>query len=226
MSIVIAVDGTAASGKGTLARKLAAHYGFAHLDSGALYRLTALAVLASGGDPADEADALRGARSIDLSLMGDPAIRTDVVGQAASKVAGLGAVRAALLDFQRDFLAHPPGGSPGAVMDGRDIGTVIAPNATAKLYVDARPELRAHRRRLELSAMGIDRDEADLLRELVARDAADKARPISPLKQAPDAALLDTSDLGIEPAFAAALALVEPKIRAALEGMLKDRHRG
>jgi cytidylate kinase len=226
MSIVIAVDGTAASGKGTLARKLAAHYGFAHLDSGALYRLTALAVLASGGDPADEADALQGARSIDLSMMGDRAIRTDVVGQAASKVAGLGAVRAALLDFQRDFLAHPPGGSPGAVMDGRDIGTVIAPNATAKLYVDARPELRAHRRRLELSAMGIDRDEADLLRELVARDAADKARPISPLKQAPDAALLDTSDLGIEPAFAAALALVEPKIRAALEGMLKDRHRG
>jgi cytidylate kinase len=226
MSIVIAVDGTAASGKGTLARKLAAHYGFAHLDSGALYRLTALAVLASGGDPANEADALKGARSIDLSMMGDPAIRTDVVGQAASKVAGLGAVRAALLDFQRDFLAHPPGGSPGAVMDGRDIGTVIAPNATAKLYVDARPELRAHRRRVELSAMGIDRDEADLLRELVARDAADKARPISPLKQAPDAALLDTSDLGIEPAFAAALALVEPKIRAALEGMLKDRHRG
>jgi cytidylate kinase len=226
MSIVIAVDGTAASGKGTLARKLAAHYGFAHLDSGALYRLTALAVLASGGDPADEADALQGARSIDLSMMGDRAIRTDVVGQAASKVAGIGAVRAALLDFQRDFLAHPPGGSPGAVMDGRDIGTVIAPNATAKLYVDARPELRAHRRRLELSAMGIDRDEADLLRELVARDAADKARPISPLKQAPDAALLDTSDLGIEPAFAAALALVEPKVRAALEGMLKDRHRG
>ena len=226
MSIVIAVDGTAASGKGTLARKLAAHYGFAHLDSGALYRLTALAVLASGGDPANEADALKGARSIDLSMMGDPAIRTDVVGQAASKVAAIGAVRAALLDFQRDFLAHPPGGSLGAVMDGRDIGTVIAPGATAKLYVDARPELRAHRRRLELSAMGIDRDEADLLRELVARDAADKARPISPLKQAPDAALLDTSDLGIEPAFAAALALVEPKIRAALEGMLKDRHRG
>ena len=226
MSIVIAVDGTAASGKGTLARKLAAHYGFAHLDSGALYRLTALAVLASGGDPANEADALKGARSIDLSMMGDRAIRTDVVGQAASKVAGIGAVRAALLDFQRDFLAHPPGGSPGAVMDGRDIGTVIAPNATAKLYVDARPELRAHRRRLELSAMGIDRDEADLLRELVARDAADKARPISPLCQAPDAALLDTSDLDIDAAFAAALALVEPKIRAALEGMLKDRHRG
>ncbi|HEU4550377.1 MAG TPA: (d)CMP kinase [Rhizomicrobium sp.] len=226
MSIVIAVDGTAASGKGTLARKLAAHYGFAHLDSGALYRLTALAVLASGGDPANEADALKGARSIDLSMMGDPAIRTDVVGQAASKVAAIGAVRAALLDFQRDFLAHPPGGSLGAVMDGRDIGTVIAPGATAKLYVDARPELRAHRRRLELCAMGIDREEADLLRELLARDAADKARPISPLKQAPDAALLDTSDLGIEPAFAEALRLVDPKVRPLLGGGSKDRHRG
>ena len=226
MSIVIAVDRTAASGKGTLARKLAAHYGFAHLDSGALYRLTALAVLASGGDPANEADALKGARSIDLSMMGDPAIRTDVVGQAASKVAAIGAVRAALLDFQRDFLAHPPGGSLGAVMDGRDIGTVIAPGATAKLYVDARPELRAHRRRLELCAMGIDREEADLLRELLARDAADKARPISPLKQAPDAALLDTSDLGIEPAFAEALRLVDPKVRPLLGGGSKDRHRG
>jgi cytidylate kinase len=127
MSIVIAVDGTAASGKGTLARKLAAHYGFAHLDSGALYRLTALAVLEAHGDPAREADALKGARSIDLSMAGDPAIRTDTVGQAASQVAAIAAVRAALLDFQKDFLAHPPGGGLGAVMDGRDIGTVIAP---------------------------------------------------------------------------------------------------
>jgi cytidylate kinase len=226
MSIVIAVDGTAASGKGTLARKLAAHYGFAHLDSGALYRLTALAVLEAHGDPAREADALKGARSIDLSMAGDPAIRTDIVGQAASQVAAIAAVRAALLDFQKDFLAHPPGGGLGAVMDGRDIGTVIAPDAAAKLYIDARPELRAHRRWLELKSMGIARDEAGLLRELMARDAADKARPISPLKQAPDAALLDTSDLGIEPAFAAALALVEPKVRPFLGGSSKDRHRG
>ncbi len=226
MSIVIAVDGTAASGKGTLARRLAAHYGFAHLDSGALYRLTALAVLEAHGDPAREADALKGARSIDLSMAGDPAIRTDIVGQAASQVAAIGAVRAALLDFQKDFLAHPPGGGLGAVMDGRDIGTVIAPHAAAKLYIDARPELRAHRRWLELKSMGIARDEAGLLRELMARDAADKARPISPLKQAPDAALLDTSDLAIEPAFAAALALVEPKVRPFLEGSSKDRHRG
>jgi cytidylate kinase len=222
MSVVIAVDGTAASGKGTLAKKLAAHFGFAHLDSGALYRLTALAVLTAGGDPKAQADALHGAQSIDLSMAGDLAIRTDVVGQAASQVAAIPAVRAALFDFQRSFLLQPPGGSPGAVMDGRDIGTVICPDATAKLYVDARPELRANRRWRELGTMGIQRDEADLLRELMARDAADKARPISPLARAPDAALLDTSDLGIDAAFAAALTLVSPKVESAL----KDRHRG
>jgi len=221
-SIVIAVDGTAASGKGTLAKKLAAHFGFAHLDSGALYRLTALAVLAAKGDPRNEADALKGAQSMDLSLAGDLSIRTDVVGQAASHVAAIPAVRQALLDFQQSFLTHPPGGSPGAVMDGRDIGTVICPEAAAKLYIDARPELRAHRRWLELKSMGIERDEKGLLAELNARDAADKSRPISPLKLALDAALLDTSDLGIDAAFAAALALVSPKV----EGALKDRHRG
>ena len=221
-SIIIAVDGTAASGKGTLAKRLAAHFGFAHLDSGALYRLTALAVLQANGDPKSEADAIRGAQSIDLTMAGDPAIRTDKIGQAASFVAAIPAVRQALFDFQRGFLDRPPGGSPGAVMDGRDIGTVICPEATAKLYVDARPELRAHRRWLELKGMGIDRDEAGLLAELNARDAADKSRPISPLKPAPDADLLDTSDLGIDPAFAAALTLVSPKIL----GALKDRHRG
>jgi cytidylate kinase len=222
MTIVIAVDGTAASGKGTLAKKLAAHFGFAHLDSGALYRLTALAVLEAKGDPANEADAVRGAQTMDLSRAGDPAIRTDIVGKAASHVAAIPAVRSALLEFQRNFLAHPPGGSPGAVMDGRDIGTVICPGATAKLYVDARPEVRARRRWTELKNMNIRRAEQDVLAELTARDAADKSRPIAPLKQAPDADLLDTSDLGIDAAFAAALALVTPKI----EGTLKDRHRG
>jgi cytidylate kinase len=222
MSIVIAVDGTAASGKGTLAKKLAQHYGFAHLDSGALYRLTAFSVLEAKGDPKNEADALRGAQTLDFNLAGDLRIRTDTIGQAASHVAGIAAVRAALLDFQREFLAHPPGGSPGAVMDGRDIGTVICPTATAKLYVDARPEIRARRRWAELKAMGIRRGEVDLLNELNARDAADKTRSISPLIQAPDAALLDTSDLGIDAAFAAALALVSSKV----EGALKDRPRG
>lgn len=220
--IVIAVDGTAASGKGTLAKKLAAHYGFAHLDSGALYRLTALAVLEAGGDPASQADAVRAARAIDPSRANDPAIRTDRIGQAASKVAAIAAVRAALFEFQRSFLEHPPGGAAGAVIDGRDIGTVIAPEADAKLFVDAAPAVRAHRRWLELQSMGIARDEADLQAELVARDAADRARPVSPLRQAADAALLDTSNLGIEPAFAAALALVE----ARLTGRSKAKPRG
>jgi cytidylate kinase len=226
MSIVIAVDGTAASGKGTLAKRLAQHFGFAHLDSGALYRLTALAVLEAKGDPKNEADALKGAQTIDFTLAGDPRIRSDTVGQAASHVAAIPAVREALLDFQQNFLAHPPGGSPGAVMDGRDIGTVICPTATAKLYVDARPEVRARRRWTELKNMGFRRGEQDVLTELNARDAADKSRPVSPLKQAPDADLLDTSDLGIDAAFAAALALVSPKVAKSLEGALKDRHRG
>jgi len=221
-SIVISVDGTAASGKGTLAKKLARHFGFAHLDSGALYRLTALAVLDANGDPQNQADALKGAQTIDFNRAGDPAIRTDVVGKAASHVAAIPAVRDALLEFQRNFLAHPPGGSPGAVMDGRGIGTVICPGATAKLYVDARLEVRARRRWAELKAMGIRRTEQDVVAELGARDQADKNRPISPLKQAPDADLLDTSDLGIDAAFAAALALVSPKV----EGALQDRHRG
>ena len=220
-SIVIAVDGTAASGKGTLAKKLAGHFGFAHLDSGALYRLSAFSVLEAKGDPKNEAEALRGAQTIDFNLAGDPRIRTDIVGQAASFVAAIPAVREALFDFQKNFLDHPPGGA-GAVMDGRDIGTVICPTATAKLFVDARPEVRARRRWAELKAMGIRRGEEDLLRELNARDAADRSRPVSPLIQAENAALLDTSDLGIDAAFAAALALVSPKIERAL----KDRHRG
>ncbi|HVZ67835.1 MAG TPA: (d)CMP kinase [Rhizomicrobium sp.] len=215
--VVIAVDGTAASGKGTLAKKLARHFNFPHLDSGALYRLTALAVLEKKGDPANEADALKGARSIDLSRAGDPAIRRDDVGAAASKVAAIGVVRQALFDFQRDFLMSPPGHAEGAVMDGRDIGTVIAPDAAAKLFVDAAPAVRAHRRWLELKGLGIERAEAEVLAEINARDAADRSRPISPLKQAPDAALLDTTNLDIDAAFAAALSLVETKVRSALK---------
>jgi cytidylate kinase len=222
VSIVIAVDGTAASGKGTLAKRLARHFNFAHMDSGALYRLTALAVLDQQGDPSSEADAVKGARTIDLARAGDPVIRSDKIGQASSQVAAIPAVRRALLDFQKSFLAHPPGNSRGAVMDGRDIGTVIAPSATAKLFVDAKPEVRAHRRWLELKSLGIDRKEAELLAEVIARDHADRTRSISPLRQAADASLLDTSTLGIDAAFAAALALVEPKVTSAL----KAGHRG
>ncbi|HEY5238241.1 MAG TPA: (d)CMP kinase [Rhizomicrobium sp.] len=222
MTVVIAVDGTAASGKGTLAKKLAGHFGFAHLDSGALYRLTALAVLAAKGDPTNAADAMKGAHAIDLSRAGDPAIRSDVVGRASSHVAAIPEVRAALLAFQREFLVQPPGGGDGAVMDGRDIGTVIAPDAAAKLFVDADPSARAHRRWLELKALSIMRDEPEVLAEINARDAADRSRPISPLVAAADAALLDTTHLDIDAAFAAALALVKPKVEAAL----KARHRG
>jgi cytidylate kinase len=217
--IVIAVDGTAASGKGTIAKRLAAHFGFAHMDSGVLYRLTALGVARAGGDPGNEADALKAARAIDLDGAGDPAIRSAETGTAASKVSAFPSVRAALLDFQRNFLAHPPGESPGAVMDGRDIGTVIAPDATAKLFVDARPEVRAHRRWLELESFGQGTvSEERVLEDILARDKADRERAASPLKPAADAALLDTSDLGIEAAVAAALALVAPKVDAALKG--------
>ncbi len=144
-----------------------------------------------------------------------------MIGIAASKVSAIAEVRAALHDFQTGFLAHPPGGGPGAVMDGRDIGTVIAPDATAKLYVEASPEVRAGRRWLELRAMGIDKDKDELLSEILARDHADKTRAISPLRRAPDADLLDTSDLAIDAAFAAALALVEPKILSKLKVLSK-----
>jgi cytidylate kinase len=217
MSVVIAVDGTAASGKGTLAKRLAQHFGFAHLDSGSLYRLTALSVLEAKGDPQNSKDAVKGARAIDLSRAGDPAIRSDVIGRASSHVAAIPQVREALFAFQRSFLATPPGGGEGAVMDGRDIGTVICPSATAKLYVDAKPELRARRRWLELKSLGIERDLAEVLEELNVRDAADKNRAISPLKPAKDADLLDTSDLDIDAALAAALVLVRPKIEKALK---------
>jgi len=213
--VVIALDGTAACGKGTLARQLAKHFGFAHLDSGALYRLVALGVLEANGNPADEADAARAA-GIDLTRAGDLKIRSDEVSRAASQVAAMPAVRKALFQFQQDFASRPPGNSSGVVMDGRDITTVICPDADAKLFVDATPEVRAHRRWLELKTLGISRDERDVLKELNARDSADRSRPISPLKRAADADLLDTTDLAIDAAFAAALALVEPKVRKAL----------
>jgi len=218
--VIIAIDGTAACGKGTLARQLARYFGFAHLDSGALYRLVALGVIEAGGDPANPTDAMHAAGALDLTRAGDPKIRTDTVGKAASQVAAIAAVRKALYQFQRDFASHPPGESKGAVIDGRDITTVICPEAAAKLYVDARPEVRARRRQLELEGLGIQRGEADLLAELNARDAADKSRPISPLKRAADAFLLDTSDLAIDAAFAAALGLVDKKVKEALAARL------
>lgn len=210
MSIIIAVDGTAASGKGTLAKKLAAHYGFHYLDSGALYRLVALGVAEAGKDPHNEADALAAAQALDASRCDDPAIRTAEMGVGASIVSAHPAVRTALLDFQRSFAAK----TPGAVIDGRDIGTVICPNATAKLFVDASPEVRAHRRWLELKTKAKPPAEADVLADIIARDERDRNRPVAPLKPAEDAFLLDTTNLGIAESFAAALAAVSPKIEA------------
>jgi cytidylate kinase len=212
MSIVVAVDGTAASGKGTLAKKLAAHFGFHHLDSGSLYRLVALGVADSGGDPNKEADALAAARAIDPAGSSDPRIRSAGIGSAASLVSVFPAVRAALLDYQRAFAAR----APGAVIDGRDIGTVVCPDAAAKLFIDAAPEIRAHRRWLELKAAGAAPEEAMILKDIRERDARDSSRAIAPLRPAPDAVLLDTSALDIDAAFKAALAIVQPKVEGAL----------
>ena len=217
MSIVIAVDGTAASGKGTLAKKLAAHFGFHYLDSGSLYRLVALGVTDARNDPNNEADALKAALTIDPAKGNDPRIRSAEIGKAASLVSVFPPVRGALLAYQRDFAER----HPGAVLDGRDIGTVVCPNAAAKLFVDAAPEVRAHRRWLELTGYGQAREEAAILEELLERDERDRNRAVAPLKPAADAALLDTSHLGIDAAFAAALALVKPRIEA-----LRARPRG
>lgn len=212
--IVIAVDGTAASGKGTVAKKLAAHYRLAHLDSGALYRAVALSLLRAGQDPADETLAAEAARSLDAALTEDPAIRTAEVGTAASVVAAIPAVRAALVDRQRQFASKPPAGCAGAIMDGRDIGTVICPDADVKIFVDAEDRVRAHRRFLELQQKAAPSgecppDEDAVLDDIRARDLRDKTRSASPLKPADDAYLLDTSNLSIEATFEAACDIVD-----------------
>jgi cytidylate kinase len=205
--MIIAVDGPAASGKGTLARRLAAHYGLRYLDTGSLYRAVAHAVLAAGGDPAIEADAVAAARRLGAIDVPDAELRTPAVSRAASVVAAIPAVRAAILDHQRAFAAQPP----GAVLDGRDIGTVVCPDADAKLFITASPRTRARRRFLELQAAGSTASEAEVLADLVERDRRDSERPIAPLTRAPDAHLLDTTDLGIEAAFAAAVDLIDDR---------------
>ncbi|MEN6542140.1 (d)CMP kinase [Parvibaculum sp.] len=209
MSFVVAIDGPAASGKGTLARRLAAHYGFAYLDTGSLYRAVGQAVRDADGNPADETAALAAAQALDISRIDEKAIRTREAGEAASLVAVMPSVRAAILDFQRDFAANPPDGQKGAVLDGRDIGTVVCPDADVKLFVTASPEVRAHRRWLELKNSGSTVSEAQVLEDTKERDARDAGRAASPMRQATDAHLLDTTDLSIEAAFGEAVRIID-----------------
>ena len=202
-SPLIAVDGPAASGKGTVASALARHFGLPYLDTGLLYRAVGLQAQAAGG--LDQAIAEAAAAALDRDLLDDPRTRTREAGEAASQVAAFPGVRAALLDFQRQFAAQ----DGGAVLDGRDIGTVIAPDAPAKLFVTASPQVRAHRRWKQLTGQGETRSLQDVLADIARRDAPDSGRSTAPLVRASDAALLDTSEMTIEHAFAEARRLVE-----------------
>jgi len=205
--VVIAVDGPAASGKGTIARALARHFDLPHMDTGMLYRAVALNLWRWGGDPGHEFEALK---ACDVAAVDpeDPELRSEVVGGIASRVSAYPAVRAALLERQREFAAQPG----GAVLDGRDIGTVIAPDADAKLYVTASVEVRAERRLGELAARGITAHLDDVLVDIRARDERDANREVAPLARAKDADLLDTSGMTIDEAIGAAIALVEAKL--------------
>jgi len=213
MDFVIAVDGTAASGKGTIAGRLAAHYGLPHLDTGLLYRAVGHAVSASGGDLDEEAGAAAVARALDLTKLDDPALQSGEAGEAASRVAAHPQVRAALLKLQQDF-ARQPG---GAVLDGRDIGSVIAPDAPAKLYVDAALQTRASRRWMQTSARGDPRTLEEMTEDLRRRDARDSGRSAAPLVRAGDSVLLDTTQMSISQAFDEALRIVEQARRSWLK---------
>jgi cytidylate kinase len=199
--LVIAVDGPSASGKGTLAKRLAAHFRLPHLDTGLLYRAVGWKALQTGRTPAEVAAGLAAA---DLD---DPALRSDEAGQQASKVGAIPEVRANLLKFQKEFSYQ----AAGAVLDGRDIGTVICPDAAVKLFVTASPEARAERRYQELRARGVDTIKPRVLAEMAERDRRDSERAAAPLKAAPDAWLLDTTEMDADAAFAAALAFIEGK---------------
>ena len=198
--MIIAVDGPAAAGKGTIARALTRHFGYHFLDTGSLYRMVGLAVLKAGGDPDDPAAAIAAAQSLNPALYRDEDLRNEAVGGAASIVAVIPEVRAALLEFQRAFARQ----QPGAVLDGRDIGTVVCPDADVKIFITATPEVRARRRQLELGAASYD----NVLAEIRARDERDSKRATAPLVAASDAVVLDTSEMGIEAAVEAAIGAV------------------
>jgi cytidylate kinase len=203
--MIIAIDGPAASGKGTLAKRLAAHYGFHCLDTGLLYRAVALSLLDAGVSPSDRARAEATAKALDLSRFAEAALKAPKVSEAASIVSAIPEVRAALLAYQKDFAAR----QPGAVLDGRDIGTVIAPQAEAKIFVTASPEVRARRRFLEMQQSGGKLSEAEVLADIRRRDERDSSRGIAPLKIAPDAHLLDTTAMDADAVLRAAIAIVE-----------------
>ena len=203
--MIIAIDGPAASGKGTIARQIAAVYGLHHLDTGLLYRAVAKAMLDAGYPPDDAERATEAAIRLDPTKFEDYALKLQVITEAASVVAAIPQVRQALMNYQRGFATKPP----GAVLDGRDIGTVIAPGADVKLFVVASPEVRAFRRTLELRARGETADEQEVLADLLRRDERDSRRTAAPLKAAPDAHLLDTTHLGIDATFRAAVDIIE-----------------
>ncbi|GJD90778.1 Cytidylate kinase [Methylobacterium hispanicum] len=205
MPMVIAIDGPAASGKGTLARRLAAHYGLPHLDTGLLYRAVALTLIDAGASLDDEAAAARAAACLIADRLADPRLRERAMGEAASRVSGIPAVRAALLAWQQRFAGTPD----GAVLDGRDIGTVICPDARVKLFITASAEERARRRHRELEGRGEAVSLAAILADIQARDARDASRSAAPLRAAADAVLLDTTELDADEAFAAARAVVD-----------------
>jgi CMP/dCMP kinase len=210
--MIVALDGPAASGKGTLARRLARHFDFAFLDTGLLYRATARHLAGAGlGDAAAEAAARR-VRPADLD---DPELRREDIAQLASTVAAVPGVRAALLAFQRDFAAAPPDGKRGAVLDGRDIGTVVCPDAAAKIFVTASIEERARRRLKELQDNGVEAIYGTVLQDMQDRDARDSRRQTAPLRPADDAFVLDTTDLDADAAFAAARDYIAGKLAAA-----------
>lgn len=207
---LITVDGPAGAGKGTLSKRLAAHFGYAHLDTGKLYRAVGLNTLAAGGDPATPADAIAAAKALDSAAIAsgslhNPELAGDTAAAAASKVAAIPEVRQVLLAFQRDFASNPPGGTGGAILDGRDTGTVVCPDAPAKFFVTASAEERAKRRHKEL----LDRGEASIyprvLADMKERDVRDSTRAIAPLKAADDARTIDSSELDADAVFAAAL---------------------
>jgi cytidylate kinase len=211
---VITVDGPSAAGKGTLARRLAAHFGFDFLDTGALYRGVGLSVLRQGLDPADEKAATIAAKALKAEILADPALRAEATSTAASKVAAIPSVRAAILNWQRDFARDAARSSGGAVLDGRDIGTIVCPDADAKLFITASLEARAERRVKELQARGETAIYARVLQDMQERDARDQGRSISPTKPATDALIIDTSDLTADQVFERALAFIATKMKA------------